>query len=48
MLERIKERGGGLVVVCPGGYNTPYSQQRAFYEKCGFRQTEPGKMEIRV
>lgn len=45
MLELIRARGGGRVVVCPGGYNMKYAEQRAFYEACGFCEVESDEVE---
>ena len=48
VLDMIRERGGGLVRVCPGGYNMKYSDQFKFYEACGFKEARPGEMVITV
>ena len=46
MLELVRARGGSTVQVAPGGYNMKYSDQRTFYESCGFTEIEPGLMEL--
>jgi len=48
VLDLIRERGGGRVEVCPGGYNMKYRDQKAFYQSCGFVEVEKGRMEITV
>lgn len=46
VIERAREHTPGMkFVVCPSGYNMKYSDQKAFYESCGFVETEPGMME---
>jgi predicted GNAT family acetyltransferase len=45
VLDTIKAHGGGLVRVCPGGYNIPFRNQVAFYRSCGFEKVQPGMLE---
>ena len=42
MIKLIVERGPTTVQVCPGGYDTPFAQQCAFYEACGFEHVLDG------
>ncbi len=47
VVERARKHTPGLkFVVAPGGYNMKYSDQKAFYEACGFAEVEPGLMEL--
>lgn len=48
VLTMVKEQGGGLVQVVPGGYNMRYRDQKNFYEACGFAEVKPGLMETTV
>ncbi|MHC4864623.1 MAG: GNAT family N-acetyltransferase [Planctomycetota bacterium] len=45
VLDTLKAHGGSLVKVCPGGYNTPFREQAAFYRACGFEKVQPGMLE---
>ena len=45
LLEETTRQGCKKLVLTPGGYDTPYEQQEAFYLKCGFRLIQPGLME---
>jgi GNAT superfamily N-acetyltransferase len=41
VVRELQERAGDKpIVVCPGGYGTPYKVHDAFYKSCGFRETE--------
>lgn len=48
VLAMVKEQGGGLVQVAPGGYNMRYRDQKSFYEACGFAEVKPGLMELTI
>ena len=48
LLKLIRTRGFCLVQVAPGGYGMEYEDQRSFYESCGFCETEPGLMELKL
>jgi len=37
LLEEVTKQGCTKLVLTPGGYDIPYTQQRDFYLKCGFR-----------
>jgi N-acetylglutamate synthase-like GNAT family acetyltransferase len=42
LAEIAREAGIKELVVCPGGYNTPYAAQCNFYSACGFISIEEG------
>jgi GNAT superfamily N-acetyltransferase len=45
LLAETTKQGCTKLVLTPGGYNTPYKQQEAFYLKCGFRRIKRGLLE---
>lgn len=46
LVKTLQEHSRGQkIIVCPGGYDLDYEQQRSFYESCGFIEVKNGQME---